>query len=213
MTLDSWASESGLRDRLLTVWDGGGDPSAVLLSHSAALFSGDGQLADDVIVQAVGFIPGKALLFSSDLGLRSRCYAQRLRQAESGDEMGEAAAEFASATHHQLQAEHSIYLNWILEAYDTTHSDRTPGENPGHSKRREKTRAFASSLRLASGAENAHRTVMGSEEEDADRGGLCKVVRWFDSRSPAGMSEQKTRKGNSLYSLETTLQDTMVQGD
>eukprot|EP00747_Dinoflagellata_sp_TGD_P113361 gnl/TRDRNA2_/TRDRNA2_171688_c0_seq1.p1 gnl/TRDRNA2_/TRDRNA2_171688_c0~~gnl/TRDRNA2_/TRDRNA2_171688_c0_seq1.p1 ORF type:complete len:160 (-),score=27.88 gnl/TRDRNA2_/TRDRNA2_171688_c0_seq1:64-543(-) len=159
MTLDSWASESGLRDRLLTVWDGGGDPSAVLLSHSAALFSGDGQLADDVIVQAVGFIPGKALLFSSDLGLRSRCYAQRLRQAESGDEMG------------------------------------------------------ASSLRLASGAENAHRTVMGSEEEDADRGGLCKVVRWFDSRSPAGMSEQKTRKGNSLYSLETTLQDTMVQGD
>ena len=177
-TINCWAAENDLQNRVLTVWDGGIAACAFTLSNTAVLFSGDEQLADDLIVQAVGLLRGPVVLFSSDQGLRGRCHAQRDMQEESQRD------DFA--------AQHSIYLAWMLEARD-------PSPRPvlGWATRREEAKQLSISLR--DGGFGAGDTDDGDGDGD-DRRRLRTIANWFNNPEPIGLSvERLTRHGNMLY--------------
>lgn len=186
-TIDCWALDTNLADRVLTVWDGGGTPSAHMLPHSAALFSGDDQLADDMIVQAVGRVRGPVVVFTSDVGLRGRCYAQRCLQA-TGDASGQTTTT-APTQPHELVSQHSVYLAWMLEARDPT------PRAVERFDRRAQARALAVALRHA-----RDEATNVAECDNADRDRLRTLVSWFDAPSPLGLSVARTsRHGNELY--------------
>ena len=185
--IDSWADESGLRDRVVTVWDSAraSGPSARLLPRgSAVAFSGGRQLADDVLVQAVGLVGSQdddVVLFSSDNALRGRCYAQlEMRRQEP-----RGAA---------LKSLHSLYLAWLLQAQDPARwAEASPvtGGRAAHGARRGEADALADALATAGEA--------GVEEDGRSRPqDLRALVRWLDA--PTGLSvERRSRKGNVLY--------------
>lgn len=218
-TLDSWAEESGLQDRLVTVWDvrtatdkhssppratfiiacfffwqgGLSLPSGFTLPSSAAVFSGSEELADDVIVQAVGLLRGPTVVFTTDQTLRGRCYAQRTLQLE---ESGAGSSSTSCAEDRELHALHSIYLGWMLAQREPT--ARQPVEQ-GH------WRAQATGLARALRADA--RDSLNTDDGDCDRRRLRSFARWFDHDGrPAvarGLSvARRTRHGNTLYAYE-----------
>ena len=190
-SVDEWASQAdGLDHRVVTVWDHG-DVAAFSLPHSAAIMSGEAQVADDVIVQLAGFITEAVVVFSSDSGLIGRCHAQRAMQEGSPA---------------PLTALHSLYLGWILEAPPPRsraeqHGAQSPRE--GREVRRQDALALMAALRAGK---------LGAPTEDATGGKgqerLSGVVRWLDGASPTGLTiERTTRSGNLLYKVSTTLDD------
>ena len=180
--IDRWADESGLRDRVVTVWDSAqaSEPSAHMLSRSAVAFSGDRQLADDVLVQAVGLVGAQAddvVLFSSDNALRGRCHTQlEMRRPE---QRGTA-----------LRPLHSLYLAWLLQARDPMGWEEaaSAGGREARSARRGEADALAESLV----------TDEAGGDDEARPEDLRALVRWLDA--PTGLSvERQTRRGNVLY--------------
>lgn len=194
LEFDEWAHENGLGNRVLTVWDGGSEASAHALPRSGVVFSGDHQIADEVIVQAVGLLRGPAVVITTDKALRGRCFAQRVLQVETDVARGLRASDAQPAAElHELTCLHSIYLGWMLE-------ERDPSRRPhDRTHRREQARRLAERLRQLD-----EDVLAPTAREDEERRRLRKLVDWFDGPEPRGLSiARETRHSNILYAYES----------
>lgn len=199
LAFDAWAHEENLCDRLITVWDGGGEACAFALSHSAVVFSGDAQLADDVIVQTIGLLRGPASMVTTDNALRGRCYAQRELQVETDVARGRRPETSQPAAQlHELTGLHSIYMDWLM------HEGKYERRPVDRSHRREQASALANGFR-ALGAQALSPSAVDGEE----RRRLVGLARWLDSPKPRGLSiARQTRHRNILYAYEhSTLEE------
>ena len=193
--LDEWGARSGCSSQLAIFWDHGDTATSFQLPSSTTVFmSGPSQSADDVMVQACGFLAsGKddIIVVTSDQALRGRCRTQLL--------------EAAAACKIELKTLHAVYLTWMLEmdqvlGWRGTDELRARYSTP-HRCQTETTanRAEQAQLLLGALSQSASTTFNGQEANP-----VVMLAKWYHAGSDGLGVARASRRGNPIYSFHHT---------
>ena len=186
--LDAWAARAGYAGRLAVVWDHG-ESDAFTLPHTASLMSGPHQTADDVIVQACGFLAGACdvIVCTSDQALRGRCRTQ----------FAEAAVADSC-----VDTLHSVYLLWCLES--NADGWRTSAELRARYAQPHQCRAEGTPQRMAQSNELLEKLQRSAHEPTAGDSLLGRLAAWHHQGHDGLGVARQSRRGNPVYSLRRT---------